>query len=110
MIYEEDLTKEQNEFIDALEDSADAARLKEILEIKRSSMIIANRANTFEGLTEIIRAAKRERSNTPAISTIKTIIRDAKFYSTYYDAEIKLIRTDKYVLCGYVVGLPTGDD
>lgn len=107
MIYEEDLTQEQNEFIDALETTT---RLEEILEIKRRSMIIANQANTFEGLTEIIRAAKREQSNTPAISTIKTIIRDAKFYSTYYDAEIKLIRTGKYVLCGYVVGLPTGDD
>lgn len=109
MIYEEDLTQEQNEFIDALEDSADAERLKEILEIKKRSMIIANRANTFEGLAEIIRTASKQ-PNAPAISTIKTIIRDAKFYSTYYDAEIKLIRTGKYVLCGYVVGLPTGDD
>ena len=110
MIYEEDLTKEQNEFIDALEDSANAARLKEILEIKRRSMIIANRTNTFEGLTEIIRAAKREQSNAPAISTIKTIIRDAKFYSWYYDTEIKLLQTGKYVLCGYFVGEGIGDD
>lgn len=106
MIYEEDLTKEQNEFVDALETTT---RLEEILEIKRRSMIIANQANTFEGLAEIIRTASKQ-PNAPAISTIKTIIRDAKFYSTYYDAEIKLIRTGKYVLCGYVVGLPTGDD
>ena len=85
-------------------------RLEEILEIKRRSMIITNQANTFEGLTEIIRAAKHERTNAPAISTIKTTIRDAKFYSTYYDAEIKLLRTGKYVICGYVIGEPTGDD
>lgn len=109
MIHEEDLTQEQNEFIDALEE-ADEARLKEILEIKKRSMIIANQANTFEGLTEIIRAAKHEQSNAPAISTIKTTIRDSKFYSTYYDAEIKLLRTGKYVICGYVIGEPTGDD
>ena len=107
MIYEEDLTKEQNEFIDALEDTT---RLEEILEIKRRSMIITNQANTFEGLTEIIRAAKHKQSNAPAISTIKTTIRDAKFYSWYYDAEIKLLRTGKHVLCGYVIGEPTGDD
>lgn len=107
MIHEEDLTQEQNEFIDALETMT---RLEEILEIKRRSMIIANQANTFEGLKEIIRAAKREQSNAPAISTIKMIIRDAKFYSTYYDAEIKLIRSGKVRLCGYFVGLPEGDD
>ena len=106
MIHEEDLTKKQNEFIDALETTT---RLEEILEIKKRSMIITNQANTFEGLAEIIRTANKQ-PNTPAISTIKTIIRDAKFYSIYYDAEIKLIRTGKYVLCGYVVGLPTGDD
>lgn len=105
MIHEEDLTQEQNEFIDALETTA---RLEEILEIKRRSMIITNQANTFEGLAEIIQAAKR--SNTPAISTIKVIIRDAKFYSTYYDAEIKLLRTGKYVICGYFTGEGTGDD
>ena len=105
MIHEEDLTKEQNEFIDALETKV---RLDEILEIKRRSMIIANQANTFKGLSEIIQAAKR--SNAPAISTIKTIIRDAKFYSTYYDAEIKLLRTGKYVVCGYFAGEGTGDD
>lgn len=107
MIHEEDLTREQNEFIDALETMT---RLEEILEIKRRSMIIANQANTFEGLKEIIQAAKREQSNAPAISTIKMIIRDAKFYSTYYDAEIKLIRSGKVRLCGYFVGLPEGDD
>lgn len=107
MIYEEDLTKEQNEFIDALETKG---RLDEILKIKRRNMIITNQANTFEGLTEIIRAAKREQSNATAISTIKTIIRNAKFYSWYHDAEIKLIRSGKVVLCGYSVGLPEGDD
>ena len=107
MIYEEDLTQEQNEFIDALETTT---RLEEILEIKRRSMIIANQANTFEGLAEIIRAAKREQSNATAISTIKTIIRDAKFYSRYYDAEIKLLQTGKYVLCGYFIGEGIGDD
>ena len=107
MIYEEDLTKEQNEFIDALEDTT---RLEEILEIKRRSMIIANQANTFEGLTEIIRAAKHKQSNAPAISTIKTTIRDAKFYSWYYDAEIKLLRTGKHVICGYFVGEGRSDD
>ena len=107
MIYEEDLTQEQNEFIDALETTT---RLEEILEIKKRSMIITNQANTFEGLEEIIRAAKREQSNATAISTIKTIIRDAKFYSWYYDAEIKLLRTGKYVLCGYFVGEGIGDD
>lgn len=107
MIHEEDLTQEQNEFIDALETMT---RLEEILEIKRRSMIIANQTNTFEGLKEIIQAAKREQSNAPAIYTIETIIRDAKFYSTYYDAEIKLLRTDKARLCGYFVGLPEGDD
>lgn len=107
MIHEEDLTQEQNEFIDALEDTT---RLEEILEIKRRSMIIANQANTFEGLTEIIRAAKHEQSNAPAISTIETIIRDAKFYSWYYDAEIKLLRTGKYVICGYFVGEGRSDD
>ena len=107
MIYEEDLTQKQNKFIDALETTT---RLEEILEIKRRSMIIANQANTFEGLTEIIRAAKHERTNAPAISTIKTIIRDAKFYSWYYNAEIKLIRTGKYVICGYFVGEGRSDD
>lgn len=107
MIHEEDLTKEQNEFIDALEATT---RLEEILEIKRRSMIITNQANTFEGLAEIIRAAKREQSNAPVISTIETIIRDAKFYSRYYDAEIKLLRTGKYVMCGYFIGEGMGDD
>lgn len=107
MIHEEDLTQEQNEFIDALETTT---RLEEILEIKRRSMIIANQANTFEGLAEIIQAARREQSNAPAISTIKTIIRDAKFFSWYYDAEIKLLRTGKVRLCGYFIGEGTGDD
>lgn len=95
MIHEENLTQ---------------TRLEEILEIKRRSMIIANQANTFEGLKEIIQAAKREQSNAPAISTIKMIIRDAKFFSTYYDAEIKLIRTGKVRLCGYFIGEGAGDD
>lgn len=107
MIHEEDLTQEQNEFIDALETTT---RLEEILEIKRRSMIITNQANTFEGLAEIIRAAKREQSNATAISTIKTTIRDAKFFSRYYDSEIKLLRTGKYVLRGYFVGEGIGDD